>query len=300
MPTLRIGILGLGRMGSGMARRLLDSGFPLSVWNRTAGSAQTLAAAGATLKESPAAALTGVDAVLISLSDADAVDAVLFGPAGAAGTLRPGLPVINTTTVSPEYAVGLSARLGRQGVPYLDVALLGNPFQAGEGQLRVIAAGGRADLAVARPVLDALGKQVTYVGPVGQAAATKLVFNALLGAQLAALAEAMAYGVRAGLDYNLLLGAIAESGFSSKVMAFRAALAQQHKYQPAAFSSALMGKDLGLVLAEGQRHAVEMPLLAAAGAHFQEIIERGDGDLDAAVVIERGTERAAASLSADA
>ena len=291
MPAIRLAILGLGRMGTGMAQRLLDAGFPLTVWNRTAASARPLVAAGAASSASPATAVAAVDTALLSLSDAASVESVLFGADGAASALRPGALVVNTTTVSPEFALTVAGRLAERAVRYLDVAVLGNPFQIREGQVRILAAGAREDLSEARPLLDALGKQVTQLGAVGLAASTKLVFNALLGAQLAALAEAVGYGVSAGLDLNALLGAIAESGFSSKVMAFRAGLVQQRRYRPPAFSTALMSKDMGLVLAEGARHGVQMPLLRAAGEHFREAIDGGDGDLDAAVVIERRARR---------
>ncbi len=245
MPTTRVAFLGLGRMGAGMAGRLLDQGFPLSVWNRTAASTGPLTASGALAPGSAAAAVRESDVVLLSLSDATAVESALLGESGAATAIPPGAMIINTSTVSPEDARGLARRLAALGLPYLDVAVLGNPLQARSGEVRLIAAGSSADVAAARPVLDALGKQVVHVGEVGLAATTKLVFNALLGAQLA------------GLDLDGLLSAIAGSGFSSPVLGFRAGLVQRRTYQPAAFRAALMGKDLGLVLAEAARQSTQ-------------------------------------------
>jgi len=244
-------------MGAGMAGRLLDQGFPLSVWNRTAASTGPLTASGALAPGSAAAAVRESDVVLLSLSDATAVESALLGESGAATAIPPGAMIINTSTVSPEDARGLARRLAALGLPYLDVAVLGNPLQARSGEVRLIAAGSSADVAAARPVLDALGKQVVHVGEVGLAATTKLVFNALLGAQLAGLAEAVSYGVSAGLDLDGLLSAIAGSGFSSPVLGFRAGLVQRRTYQPAAFRAALMGKDLGLVLAEAARQSTQ-------------------------------------------
>lgn len=284
---MQLTVLGLGQMGAGIAHHLLAEGFPLKVWNRTYARAEGLAADGAVAAKDPASAVSGAGAVLVSLSDADAVDAALFGADGAAAAIKPGVAVINTSTVSPVYASGLARRLAGSGVIYLDAALLGNPQQAREGQVRVIVAGTPPDVAAFQPVLDAIGRQVVHVGPVGLAATTKLVFNALLGAQLAALGEAVAYGVRAGLSYELLLAAISNSGFSSKVLAFRAGLAQQRQYEPAPFRTALMDKDLGLALADAKRHGVSMPLLQAAEDHFRAVIDSGDGHLDAAVLIER-------------
>lgn len=288
MAAISIGVLGLGQMGGGMAERLLAARFPLTVWNRTSAKAEALAALGAVPCASPAAAAEEADALLVSLSDAGAVEAALFGPCGAASTLRPGSTVINTTTVSPEIAVRLSRRLaGTGGVRYLDVALLGNPVQAREGRIRIVVAGMRDDVSLLRVVLDAIGADVVHVGEIGRAAATKLVFNALLGAQVASLAEAVAYGVSAGLSSELLLAAISASGFSSKVMAFRAEIARRKKFEPAAFRAALMHKDLDLFLAQAERNGVRTPLLQAAGEHFRAVLEDGSGDLDAAIVIHR-------------
>jgi 3-hydroxyisobutyrate dehydrogenase-like beta-hydroxyacid dehydrogenase len=282
-----------------MAGRLLDQGFPLSVWNRTAAKAQPLTAAGALAPGTVAAAVREADVVLLSLSDAEAVESALLADGGATDAIKPGAMIVNTSTVSPEAARRLGGRLGGLGLPYLDVAVLGNPLQARAGEVRLLAAGSGDDVAAARPVLDALAKQVVYVGVVGLAATTKLVFNALLGAQLASLAEAVSYGVSAGLDLNGLLAAIAHSGFSSQVMAFRADLVQRRAYQPAAFRAALMGKDLDLVLAEAERYGVRAPLLQSARAHFSDAVEAGDGDLDAAIVIQRLVDAGAAVSPGD-
>lgn len=287
MPVIRLTILGLGQMGSGMAERLLGAGFPLNAWNRTSARAQALAVAGAVPCASPALAAKDADAVLVSLSDADAIQSALFGSQGAAVTLRPGGTVVNTSTVSPEFAVSTARHLSAKGVRYLDVALLGNPVQAREGRIRIVVAGAPDDVSLWRSVLDALGGDVVHVGDIGRAAATKLVFNALLGAQVASLAEAVAYGVSAGLSSDLLLSAISASGFSSKVMAFRAGIAREKTFSPAAFRTALMRKDLDLVLCDAQRHGVGMPLIRAAEEYFRAAMEEGDGDLDAAVVIHR-------------
>jgi 3-hydroxyisobutyrate dehydrogenase-like beta-hydroxyacid dehydrogenase len=265
MDTKTIAVVGLGVMGSGMATSLLDHGYRVLVHNRTAAKAAPLLDRGAELADSVEAAVAGADRVLLSLADEPAVDAVL---AAAGPALRAGLVIVDTSTVSAEYSRALTARLAGAEVTRIEACVLGNPAQAAAGQLRVLAAGARPAVESAGDVLEAIGREVSYLGPVGNAATTKLVFNLLLGGQVAALAEAVNYGVAAGLDRDRLLTAIGASGFSSKVLSFRADLMRSRRYEPAAFRSALMAKDLRL----GTEAAAE------AGVDT--------GDADAAVLID--------------
>ncbi len=275
-------VLGLGNMGAGMAGRLLAAGFPVTVYNRSPGKAAGLAAGGARLAATPAEAVTGARAVLVSLGDETAVEQVLFEQALPA--LVAGQVVIDTSTVSPTFARAAAVRLAGAGIRRVEACVLGNPHQARAGELRVLAAGTAGDVAEVRDLLDVLGREVRHVGPAGHGASTKLVFNLLLGAQLAALAEAVAYGVRAGLDRELLLGAIEHSGFSSRVLAFRAALMREGRYEPAAFRTRLMAKDLDLVTREAAALGVELPVATRAAERFAEAVAAGLGDLDAAVI----------------
>lgn len=280
----RVTVLGLGGMGAGMARCLLASGYDLTVWNRSPEKAADLAEAGARTSGSAADAVAAADVVLLSLADEDAVDDVLFGTVCRAA--RPGVLVVDTSTVSPAYARVAATKAVNAGVRRVEACVIGNPFQAQAGQLRVLTAGPAPHVTAARPLLETLGSQVVHLGPAGMAATMKLAFNLLLGAQLASLAEAVAYGSRAGLDREMLLAAIADSGFSSRVMAFRAGLMQEGRYTPPAFRSRLMAKDLRLVLAEATDAGVCLPVTERAAELFAALVERGDGDLDAAAICE--------------
>ncbi|KWX04659.1 3-hydroxyisobutyrate dehydrogenase [Carbonactinospora thermoautotrophica] len=285
--TTELAFLGLGGMGAGMAHRLAEQGFALTVYNRTPSKAQPLVAAGATAAATPAEAAEKADAVLLSLSDEAAVDAVLFEAGGVQETLRPKTLVIDTSTVSPAYSRQVTQRLAALGARRVEACVLGNPHQARAGELRVLAAGDADAVDAAMPVLEVLGKQVVRLGPVGTAATTKLAFNSLLAAQVAALAEAVQLGVQAGLDRDMLLAAMAGSGFSSPVLAFRAGLMRERRYEPAAFRARLMDKDLRLVLAEAARLGVGMPVAEAVARWYGSVVEAGDGDRDAAVIVER-------------
>lgn len=278
-----VAVLGLGAMGGGMAGRLLDGGYRVRAYNRSPARARWLADAGATVVDSVPDAVAGADRVLISLSDEAAVEEVL---AAAQPALRPGLHVVDTTTVSAAYSRAVTERLARSGVHRVEACVLGNPAQARSGELRVLAAGPRPAVTAVEGLLAALGREVSYLGPTGNAATTKLVFNLLLGGQVAALAEAVNYGVAAGLDRDRLLTAIGGSGFSSKVLSFRAELMRERRYEPAAFRSRLMAKDLRLGTEAAAAAGVETPVLLAAARSYAEVVAAGAGDADAAVLID--------------
>ncbi len=280
-----LAFIGLGAMGAGMAARLLAGGATVTVHNRSPQKARELVEAGATAASSPAGAVAEADLVLLSLADEHAVDAVLFGEGGLQGAIRPGTLIVNTSTTSPEYARTVPQRVAAFGGRYLEACVVGNPQHAHAGELRIFAAGLPADFAAAKALLERLGRQVVYVGAPGRASVMKLVFNVLLGAQLAAVAEAVSFGERAGLDRNALLGAIGNSGFSSPVMAFRTPLMQQRRYEPASFRLRLMSKDLHLVLAEAALTGTSLPVVATAARRYDDAIAAGFGDVDAAAIL---------------
>ncbi|MDJ1138236.1 NAD(P)-binding domain-containing protein [Streptomyces iconiensis] len=286
-PEPPLAFIGLGNMGGGMAARLLEAGRTLTVHNRTAGKAGPLAEAGATVAATPAEAAKGHSVVLLSLADEAAVEKVLFEQ--VVPVLAPGAIVIDTSTVSPDYARTCAARLATAGIRRVEACVVGNPFQAREGKLRVYTSGGEGDIAEVAGVLDILGAQVVHLGAPGTAATLKLIFNLLLGAQVTSLAEAVAYGVAAGLDRDRLLTSIAESGFSSVVMRFRAELMRKAAYEPAFFRSTLMEKDLRLALGDAALAGVPLPVLDSVRERFARVNEAGDGDKDASVVIEHTT-----------
>ncbi|GLW06766.1 3-hydroxyisobutyrate dehydrogenase [Microtetraspora sp. NBRC 13810] len=279
-----LAFIGLGGMGAGMALCLRDAGFPLAVHNRTAAKAAPLAGAGARVAGSAAEAAGGARIVVLSLSDQAAVEQVLFGD--LAGRLRPGALVVDTSTVSPAYSAEATERLAREGVRRLEACVLGNPAMARAGKLRVYTAGRQEDADEARPLVDALAQESLHVGAAGSACALKLAFNLILGNQIAALAEAAQLADGAGLDRDLFLTAVTGSGFSSPTLAFRAELMRARRYEPPAFRSALMEKDLRLAVTEAAAHGLELPVTARAAERFAETVIAGDGDKDAAVVAE--------------
>ncbi|MGC5021039.1 NAD(P)-dependent oxidoreductase [Micromonospora sp. DT47] len=279
-----LAFIGLGAMGGGMAQRLCAAGFPITVFNRTRARTAPLAAAGARVVDSPAEAAAAARIVVLSLSDEQAVEEVLFGQ--LAGHLSADAIVIDTSTVSPAYAVEAGKRLAKEGIRRVEACVLGNPAMAQAGALRVFTAGREEDVAEVRQVLETVGQDVKHVGGPGSASALKLAFNLILGNQVAALAEAVRLADGAGVDRDLFLTSLTASGFSSPTLAFRAEMVRNRRYTPAQFRLWLMHKDLHLAVAEAAARGAELPVTAAAAAQFAEAVRHGDGDKDAVVIVE--------------
>ncbi|WP_020673786.1 NAD(P)-dependent oxidoreductase [Amycolatopsis nigrescens] len=285
MGTRSIAVLGLGGMGGGMAHALLSAGFRVTVYNRTAAKADSLVAAGASRADSPAEAVADADVVLISLADERAVEEVLFG--SVLGKLRPEQQVIDTSTVSPDYARRAAQRLAEHGNSRVEACVVGNPKMANSGQLRVFAAGEESAVDSVRDVLDAIGQQVRYLGAPGTASSLKLAFNLMLGVQTAGLAEALNFTEASGLDRELVVGALRDMAWGAFALGFRADFMLERSYRPAGFRSVLMHKDLRLAAQESAALDVSLPLVEQAALQYESVISAGRGDEDAAVVLEK-------------
>ncbi|SFQ64758.1 3-hydroxyisobutyrate dehydrogenase [Amycolatopsis arida] len=285
MTYSSITCLGLGEMGAGLAGRLIDTGHRIVVHDPAAPRAEPLVADGAVRADTPADAVGAADAVVISLDDEDAVRSALFGPDGAAAALRSGSLVVDTSPVSPAGSRRLGAELAELGLRRVEICPLGRPDQARTGELRMLVAGQDEHVAASRVLLRHWGDIVIPAGGLGGALTLKLVFNALLGAQLASLAEAVGFGERAGLNREQLLGAIASSNFASAAMTYRIGLLRENRFTQPAASSAMLHEDLRQAVEVAAEHGMLIPAVAAAAEHFGTIVDAGDGDLDAAVAL---------------
>lgn len=285
METRHFAVVGLGSMGAAIAHRLLDLGIKVTVQNRTPAKAAPLVEAGAVHAESVRDAVADAEVVMLSLSDETVVEHVLFET--MLPWLRPGTVVVDTSTVSPGYAVRAAERLAAAGIPRVEACVVGNPEMAKSGELRVFAAGEPSHVDSVHDVLRALGRHgFRYLGTAGQASAIKLAFNLLLGAQTVALAEAVAFATDAGVDRDMMLDAVVKSGFRSPVLAFRAEFMRTKRYEPAAFRARLMEKDVRLLADHAVSAGLTLPLTEAIADRYADIVAAGDGDRDAAVVLK--------------
>jgi 3-hydroxyisobutyrate dehydrogenase len=285
MAKQRIGFIGLGNMGLGMACRLAESGYDMAVWNRTADKADSVVELGARLADSPADAASGADVLMLSLANQAAVEAVLYGDDGAIASLPEGAYVVDMSTIPPDFARALAERAPATGHRALDACVYGAPMHARSGELRVMVGAQDEDFHAVEEILDVIGKDVTYLGANGMGATMKLVLNMLMGVQMPALAEAIVFGERAGLRREDMLKMIAGSGYSSPVMNFRCNFIGQRAFDNAAFRLSLMRKDMMLVLAESQGLGVPMPVAGSAYASLTAAQQQGLGDLDVAAIV---------------
>jgi 3-hydroxyisobutyrate dehydrogenase len=285
MGTQRIGFIGLGNMGLGMASRLAESGYEIAVYNRTRAKAEPVAELGARVADSPADAAAGADVLMLSLANQNAVREVLFGESGAVAALPEGAYIVDMSTIPPDFARELAATAPRSGHHALDACVYGAPMHARSGELRVLVGADDADFGAVEEILQAIGKDVTHLGANGMGATMKLVLNMLMGVQMPALAEAIVFGERAGLRRDDILKMIAGSGYSSPVMSFRCDIMGRRAFETAAFRLSLMRKDMMLVLAESQGLDVPMPVAESAYAMLTAAQQQGLGDLDVAAML---------------
>jgi 3-hydroxyisobutyrate dehydrogenase len=281
----RIGFLGLGTMGAGMAGRLLDAGFDVTVHNRTESKAAALRERGARIAPSAKDAVRDADAVFLSLATSSVVEEMLFGPDNAAAELQPGAIVADMSTVPPGFARSLATRVADAGGRAIDACVLGNAQHAEDGELRFMIGGAAQDVETVRPALEPLAKEIAHLGDHGMGATAKLAMNLLMGVQMQALAEAIAFGEKAGLDRDVLITMITASGYSSPVMRFKGGVMRRRAFGHADFRLTLMRKDLGLVLAEAQRLGVPMPTSSASHDVLTAAINAGLAEHDCAAVL---------------
>ncbi|MEV0662327.1 NAD(P)-binding domain-containing protein [Actinomadura luteofluorescens] len=236
----RIAFLGLGRMGVLMARRLAAAGHDLTVWNRTPARAAPLAEAGAAVRGTPAEAARDRELVVTMLTDAAAVEAVLFGADGAAAALPPGAVIADMSTIGPDAVHRVRSRLP-EGIGYVDAPVSGSLPQAEAGELAILAGAEPDDLARCAGALAVLG-EVRHVGPPGSGASLKLVVNSALVGNFAVLGEALALADRLGVDPGLALDALGRTSPQAR------RLKEHTDGDSPRFTLALAAKDLGLAL----------------------------------------------------
>jgi len=253
----RIGFIGLGIMGRGMARNLLKAGFNLRVWNRTPARMAELAAEGAATAKDPADLAAQCDILISCVSDTPDVEAVLIGdnPPGAIHSLRSGSLVIDMSTISPHATRALAEKLKAKGVEMLDAPVSGGSEGAAKGTLSIMIGGEAEQVARARPVFEAMGKAITHVGGHGDGQAVKLVNQILVVGHALAMSEALLFAQASGLDLQKTLDAVKAGPAGSWMLSNRGPQIIQRDFRPG-FTIDLQQKDVRLVLAAADQMGV--------------------------------------------
>jgi 3-hydroxyisobutyrate dehydrogenase len=286
MAETNIALLGLGIMGTGMAGRLLDAGYPLSIWNRTPGKAQPLAARGARIAKSPREAVAGATVVISMLADVPVCRDIWLGRGEALEGCAPGTTLVESSTVTVEWIHELNQRAQEHGCELVDAPVTGSKGQAASGQLLFLAGGSAATLAKIDPILRAMGRDVVQVGPEGSGARLKLINNFLSASQVAALAEAMAVVERSGLDRQKALSVLTEGAPGSPIVKTISERMVARQYEPN-FLLRLMAKDLRYAVAEADLQGLDLDMGRAALRVFEHAITAGNGEEDMSAVVEQ-------------
>jgi 3-hydroxyisobutyrate dehydrogenase len=257
----RIGFVGLGIMGRGMAHNLLQAGFALTVWNRTASRMDDLVAAGAAAAASPADVAARADIIITCVSDTPDVRAVTLGAGGIIHGAAPGALVIDMSTISPQAAREMAAALAGRGVAYLDAPMSGGSEGAAKGTLSIMVGGDDADVERATPAFQAMGKTITHVGGHGAGQTVKLVNQILVVGNMLAVSEALVFAQASGVDLEKTLAAVTPGAAGSWMLANRGPQAIRRDWRPG-FTIDLQQKDLRLVLEAADQ--VGAPVLSTA------------------------------------
>lgn len=277
---VQVGFIGLGRMGIGMAGKLLDAGHQVVAYNRTRSRAEPLGQRGAQLADGVAEACRG-DVVVTMLSDDAAVQSVVYGDRGVLAELAPGALHISASTISVALAERLTADHGAAGQKFVVAPVFGRPDAAAAGKLFVVAAGAGDALDAAGPVFDAVGQRTFVVGDAPRAAAlVKLAGNFLIASVIESLSEAVALVGKAGVDRGGFVEMLTSTLFGAPVYRGYGALIVDRKFEPAGFAAPLGHKDVGLVLAAADALRVPLPLASLLRDRFLRLLAEGGEGLD--------------------
>jgi 3-hydroxyisobutyrate dehydrogenase len=294
----RLGFIGLGHMGSAMARRLLDAGYAVTVYDRTPARTQPVGQQGASVAETPQDLAAQCDVVMACVTDDAAQQQVMLGPDGAMSGIRDGAMIIDLSTVSPGASRRLHQAARDQSSGMLDAAVSGSVPQVEQGSLVIFVGGELETYQQCRPLLEVLGKSIFYMGPSGMGTTMKLVVNTLLGLGMQALAEAIALGEKAGLEKGLLLHVLDQTAVLTPGQ--KAKLANvEHEQYPTQFALSLIHKDLRLILDEAYETSVPMPATAVAQQVYAAAAAKGM-EADFSIMIHFMEQLAGVSSVADA
>ncbi len=289
----RVGFVGLGRMGRGMAGRLVGAGHEVVVHNRTRERAEDLLARGARWADSPAAAAAGADAVVVMVSDDDASRRVWTAPDGVLAQAPAGALAVECSTLSRGWVRELAAAAAGRGLRYLDCPVTGLPDAAAAGSLTLLVGADADDLVAAEPLLEPLSAERVHFGPVGAGTAYKLIVNLMGAVQIAGAAEGMALAERAGLDLDQVARTLASGQAASPQVVRHSRRMADDDHGDAVFSGRLRRKDAAYAVALADELGLGAPFGRTALEGLDRLVAAGLGDLNESSIIEVARARAA-------
>ncbi len=282
----RVGFLGLGNMGQGMAGRLLAAGHEVVLWNRTRARAEALRQQGARAGSSPADTVEGADAVVAMLADDAASRAIWEGANGALSAMAPGALAIECSTLSAAWVAELAATAKVRGMRYIDCPVTGLPAAAADGKLTLLVGAAPDDLQAARPYLETFSEEIIHFGPAGAGTAYKLIVNLMGAVQIAGVAEGLAMAEAAGLDLAQVADALAKGQAASPQVVRSAGriVADDHDTN-VAFAGRLRLKDAAYGVELARAFDLAAPLGTTAEALYKDMVAAGLGEINDSGVV---------------
>ncbi|PCM42886.1 NAD(P)-dependent oxidoreductase [Marinobacter sp. ANT_B65] len=271
-----IAFLGIGLMGAPMARNLLDAGFPMTLWNRTAGKCEPFASA-ATVAGTPAEAVRTADVVITMLENSDVVEQVMI-ESGAMDAMTPGALVIDMSSIQPSVARRHGALAAEKGLGYLDAPVSGGTLGAQEARLSIMAGGSEEDVSRALQVFDRLGK-CTRIGPVGSGQLAKLANQAIVGITIGAVSEALLLAARGGADPAAVREALMGGFAGSRILDLHGQRMIDRDFAPGA-PARIQLKDMRMILDEARAEGLTLPLAQQVHNEYLSLVANGHSDAD--------------------
>jgi 3-hydroxyisobutyrate dehydrogenase len=280
---MKVAFIGMGTMGIGMAMNILKAGHELTVHNRTREREEALAAEGAQRAATPRKAASNADVIVICVSDTPDVEAIILGDEGVIHGASEGSVVVDNSTISPGASRRMAAKLAEKGVDMLDAPVSGGSEGARNGTLSIMVGGDARAFVKALPILEAMGKTITHVGPIGAGQVTKAINQIVITGTYLTMAEGLVIGMKAGLDMDKVLQAIGGGAAASWVLQNRGRNVIENDY-PLGFRLSLHHKDLNIALETARELGVTLPATALVAQMENGLLERGFGDDDISAI----------------
>lgn len=298
---MSVGYIGLGNMGGNMALRLLDRGVDLVVTDVSKEQAQPILDAGARWADSAAEVAAQADIVLSSLPGPPQVEQVGIGAGGILEGIRPGAIWVDMSTSSPLLVRTLNEKFEAKGAAMVDAPVTGGPQHCRSGELAIFLGATDEQRERVAPVLDHLATEVLHVGGLGSGAVAKLVNNAAGLAAWSLISEVISLGVKAGVDHQMIHNVLLKGGFGRGLILSQMVpgIAFKHNYEPAGFALNLGRKDVALATSLARDLNVPMPMLNLVEQNAVEVVQRGHGNKDMAVIFSLQEERAGVAMHDD-
>ena len=282
---MKVGFIGLGLMGRPMALNLLKAGHQLAVWSRRAESMQPLVDAGARGCESAAEVARGADVVISMVADAPDVEQVALGAAGVVDGAEPGLVFVDMSTIAPAAAQAIAARLRERGISMLDAPVSGGEVGAINAALTIMVGGEATAFEKARPLFEAMGKTVSLIGDSGAGQVAKACNQILTGVGVAAVAEALNFARKSGVDAARVREALMGGFAYSRILENHGQRMLDRNFKPG-FKAWMHQKDMRIVLEEAHRLGMALPTSAATAQMFNAMVGSGLGENDSIAMLQ--------------